>query len=177
MGRKEAWNKYKDSMNVDLLNEILDVACSINQKVCKRYVPGSFANSSGKSLHMRLQGKGKYSEEDFELFEKRVIQIKEMDVGKIFTINDIREKGTTGHYEREACNYLVCMGVLKRKIIFSDDDEEKKKPIIVYVRCNESVCNECNQDCNRNSDFCITKTYFERTQWVKDYDYDGFDKQ
>lgn len=176
MGRKEAFEYGKQYVDEERLNEILDLASDKKQYVCPRFNQKSYRNTKIKSLHLILQGKGDFSQQERDLFNERVEKIKEMKIGHTFTIKAVRQKGTRGTYEREACAYLICSGVLDKKIIYDVKDKKRKKPIVVYTRIDGMPCFNVNKSCTSKTNFCKCNKFIEKKQWVAEYDYEGFDK-
>lgn len=174
--RDEHFNKitsivYQEGKEEDvLINEIIDyfgdVKLKKDRQECDRNVSISYAKARIKACVVRTMGFRTKNKTDLEKFKKRYEEILDTDLGKQLTVNSSREAGSYGQEFRDAFNYAICMGKLKKIKIKKDDTEYDAFERIEMSQCpyldlKDLIVKECpNLKCKIKSyplkeEFCI----------------------
>lgn len=130
-------------INIDMINKIINLIEEIkigkDRRICPNGVSISYAKGRNKRCAVRMAGYGVKNEEDLNKFKQRYDKISDVELGTKLTINQNREAGSYGQEYRDAFNYAVCRGKLK-KIKVKQEINNETIEYETYVRIEEGQC-------------------------------------
>lgn len=145
--REDIKNKIKEiigeTITTNQVEKIIELIEEIKigkeQRCCSQGVPISYAKNRIKSCIVKMKGYRVKDEEDMKIFNQRIENVMDKNIGEILTVNQSREKGSYGQEFRDIFNYCICEGLLRKiKIKKIIDGEEIE--LIVYKRVEENAC-------------------------------------
>lgn len=86
---------------------------SNKQSFCSKDNPRTFCKNINNK-YKKISGIDSKNEFDSNKFKERYNQILNISIGKEITIEEIREEGSYGTEYRDALNYSVCKGLIKK---------------------------------------------------------------
>ncbi|MFA6201185.1 MAG: hypothetical protein WC679_12355 [Bacteroidales bacterium] len=160
-----------------LLSYIEDIKISHDRRTCPNNVSISYAKQKIKNCAVKMLGCRVKNEKDKLKFLERYTKIIDVDLGTKLTINQSREEGSYGQEYRDAFNYAICRGKLKKEIIKKEIDNEIKE-IEVYHRIENGHCQyldltnliikKCpNSKCKKEYKYESQIEYCHHCQWKK----------
>lgn len=158
----------KSMSHEELVEYIYLVASGKIRRTCPNLVGISYAKNKLRSIALKVDGFGTKDKEDTDKFRERIsLQLNDFPLGQTWKIKEKKEPGFHGFELRETSNFLVCLGMAKKKV----GKTEKGDYCEEFEKINTEPCKYANFDklivkycpkCGKNydlkcqiCDFCI----------------------